>query len=85
MSANALSTPTESSAAWASPVFDGHRAYIRCANDHCIPDFVQDGMMVGTGVDWDVYRFDASHSPFLSQPEKLAETIVGLAKNWMMA
>lgn len=32
-----------------------------------------------TGVEWDVHNFEASHSQFLSQPEKLAEAIVGLA------
>jgi hypothetical protein len=28
-----------------------------------------------TGVHVDMYRINASHSPFLSQPEKLAEVI----------
>jgi hypothetical protein len=41
-------------------------------------------MLAGTGVDWDVYRFDTSHNPFLSQPEKLDGTILGLAKKWVV-
>lgn len=82
MSANALSTPTGTNGAWADTAFEDRRAYIRCADDRAIPSFAQDGMMAGTGVEWDVHNFETSHSPFLSQPQQLAETIVGLAKKW---
>jgi hypothetical protein len=82
MSANALFTPTETSAAWADSSFQDRRAYVRCADDRTIPSFAQDGMLAGTGVEWDVHSFETNHSPFLSQPKKLADTIVGLANKW---
>lgn len=65
MSVNALSTPTETEAAWSNPGYQARRVYIRYADDRCIPHFAQDGMMAMTGVEWDVYSFDTSRSPFL--------------------
>jgi len=67
---------------WANPEFDGCRAYVRTALDHCIPPAAQDGMMAASGVIWDVHPFNTSHSPFLSEPGPLSQTIISLAKAW---
>lgn len=39
-------------------------------------------MVEATGVKWDVYRLDTSHSPFLSAPKQLASIIMELAEKW---
>jgi hypothetical protein len=81
MSHSALTTPA-GPPGWADPGFSGRLAYIRTSKDNAIPDFAQDGMMAGSGVTWDVHRFDTGHSPFLSQPDALSKTILGLAEAW---
>jgi len=81
MSTLALSTGA-GAPGWANPGFQGRLAYVRTGLDQCIPDFAQDGMMAGSGVKWDVKPFNTSHSPFLSQPKQLSETIDALAKGW---
>ncbi|KJZ76530.1 hypothetical protein HIM_04259 [Hirsutella minnesotensis 3608] len=52
--------------------------YIICEQDQAIPAFVQD-MMVGKveqqGISVKQYRIAASHSPFLSVPEKLVDIV----------
>ena len=81
MSQVALSTPA-GPAGWADPGFKDRLAYIRAGKDQCIPAFAQDGMMLATGVAWDVHEFETGHSPFLSQPEQLSKTITALAEKW---
>ena len=81
-SENSLSSPTKPTA-WANPVYNNRRAYIRALQDRALPVQAQTGMLAGCGVEWDVRDFDAGHSPFLSQPERLAATVVELAEEWM--
>jgi len=81
MSMTALSTGA-SAPGWANLGYQGRLAYVRTALDNCIPASAQDSMMEKSGVTWDVHAFDASHSPFLSQPQALAQTIVSLAESW---
>jgi len=53
-------------------------SYVVCEGDRtCLPEW-QAAMLANAekqGVHVDTYRINASHSPFLSQPEKLAEVI----------
>ncbi|KAF4468475.1 alpha beta hydrolase family domain-containing [Fusarium albosuccineum] len=52
--------------------------YIICENDQALPGFVQE-MMIGKveaeGIGVKQYRLPASHSPFLSMPDKVAEIV----------
>jgi pimeloyl-ACP methyl ester carboxylesterase len=48
--------------------------YVICSNDNAIPVFAQEAMSTRAGR---VERLDASHSPFLSRPDELAEIILG--------
>jgi hypothetical protein len=82
LSGASLSTLTESNPAWAHSSFDGRRVYIRCGDDHGMPRVAQDAVVAESGVTWDIHHFNTSHSPFLSQPAQLADTIVRLAKTW---
>lgn len=46
--------------------------YIACTQDQAIPYFAQQAMSARAGT---VHTLESSHSPFLSQPQKLAELI----------
>ncbi|KAJ6441613.1 G-protein coupled receptor [Purpureocillium lavendulum] len=53
--------------------------YITCEDDQAIPAAVQDGMVDKVeqqGIKVRKYRLPASHSPFLSMPEKLVDIVV---------
>ncbi|MCJ1393890.1 hypothetical protein MMC18_006766 [Xylographa bjoerkii] len=80
-SENVLSTPT-STQAWGDAYYNGRRAYVNTLLDQCIPSVVQEGMLAGSAVTWDVHHFNTSHSPFLSQPEQLSQTLISLAQKW---
>ena len=76
----AQTVATVSKEAWRSiPV-----TYLVCENDHALPSFVQK-MLVGkveeAGVKVDVETCSASHSPFLSMPDKVVEVIERAAKS----
>ncbi|MCJ1311313.1 hypothetical protein MMC25_004984 [Agyrium rufum] len=70
---------------YADPSYNGRRAYIRTADDQAIPAFGQDAMVQASGVEWITKKFDTSHSPFLSKPKELAETLVSLAADFEKA
>ncbi|MCJ1437685.1 hypothetical protein MMC27_007072 [Xylographa pallens] len=80
-SENVLSTPTGTQA-WAEACYDGRRAYAHTLLDQCIPSVAQSGMLAASAVAWDVHSFDTSHSPFLSQPAQLSQTLISLARKW---
>ena len=48
--------------------------YVICERDNAIPVFAQEAMAARAGR---VERLDASHSPFLSRPDELAQIILG--------
>ncbi|EEU35172.1 uncharacterized protein NECHADRAFT_97604 [Fusarium vanettenii 77-13-4] len=53
--------------------------YIVCENDQALPGFVQDMMIAKAeeqGVSVRQYRLQASHSPFLSMPDKVSEIVM---------
>ncbi|KAJ4308310.1 hypothetical protein N0V84_012173 [Fusarium piperis] len=53
--------------------------YIVCENDQALPGFVQDMMIAkveAQGIAVKQYRLQASHSPFLSMPDKVAEIVM---------
>ena len=49
--------------------------YLFCEKDQAIPLGVQQAMVQGTGMNFDTETLDASHSPFLSMPEKVAAAV----------
>lgn len=60
--------------------------YILCEEDKAIPFQLQQGIAASLGSDATTFTIEASHSPFLSTPDKLAEGIelavsVGLEKS----
>ncbi len=65
--------------AWADAAYSGRCAYLRCSKDAAIPGFLQDLMMNGSGVDWLVYTFETSHSPFLKCPSDVTHCLMTLA------
>jgi pimeloyl-ACP methyl ester carboxylesterase len=53
------------------------RSYILCTQDRAISPATQRAMIASVGVDR-VVEMDSSHSPFISQPERLAALLVDL-------
>jgi pimeloyl-ACP methyl ester carboxylesterase len=53
------------------------RSYILCTQDRAISPATQRAMIASVGVDR-VIEMDSSHSPFISQPERLAATLTDL-------
>jgi pimeloyl-ACP methyl ester carboxylesterase len=53
------------------------RSYILCTQDRAISPAQQRAMIAAVGVDR-VVEMDSSHSPFISQPERLAALLIGL-------
>jgi len=53
------------------------RSYILCAQDRAISPTTQRAMIASVGVDR-VIELESSHSPFISQPERLAAILVDL-------
>lgn len=49
--------------------------YLYCEKDNAIPIHAQKGMVESSGVNWKTETLDASHSPFLSFPEEMANSI----------
>ena len=63
--------------AWNSPDFKGHLAYVVCTDDKAIPREAQEGMIKGSGMDWEVREMHSSHNaPFLSREKETAEIIM---------
>ncbi|MCJ1358656.1 MAG: hypothetical protein MMC33_008656 [Icmadophila ericetorum] len=68
---------------YSHPAYDhGCRVYIRTAQDAALPVFVQDMMIEASACEWDVRRFETSHSPFLSVTGELRDVLVGCAEEW---
>ena len=59
------------------------RYYIRCTQDRAIPlagqDFMIDAVDAALGGETQVMTLDSSHSPFLSQPQTLADSLARIA------
>jgi hypothetical protein len=49
--------------------------YLYCLQDQAIPIEAQRGMVAESGVQFRTETFDASHSPFLSMPDKVAAAV----------
>ncbi|KAF9880364.1 hypothetical protein CkaCkLH20_02318 [Colletotrichum karsti] len=55
--------------------------YIICDNDKALPSFVQEMMIKNVeeqGIDVSKFRLPASHSPFLSMPERVADIVMSV-------
>jgi hypothetical protein len=66
--------------AWSDSVYDGRRSYFIALQDQAIPSFVQEMMIKGSGVDWNVKSFESGHSPFLSHPTELGNWVIEQAE-----
>ncbi|KAF1956051.1 alpha/beta-hydrolase [Byssothecium circinans] len=78
----ALSSPS-GPPAWSDAAFDGKRAYIQTEQDHTIPFVAQDAMVTYSGVQWDVVKLNAGHSPFLSHTKEVTDFVVAKAKAYV--
>ncbi len=61
--------------AWALKYYDNRRAYVNTLLDKALLPDVQETLLRGTGVKWEVQPFFTGHSPFLSQPRALSAYI----------
>lgn len=64
---------------WSKSDYEGCMAYVRCTQDVVVPIALQDFMLQQSGANWTIITMDTSHSPFLSRPAELSETIASLA------
>lgn len=69
-------------ASWSDEAFRGRFAYVITLQDQCIPPQLQHMMLDLSGADWIKKEIDAGHSPQVSQPEKLVEIVLELAKGF---
>ncbi len=81
-SLNAFETPA-GAPAWAEPIFQGRRAYIRTIDDQCNPLFLQEAWLKKSGVEWEILDLKSSHCPFITQTETVAALCADLFPNWM--
>ena len=65
----AIATP-QSAAAWQ----ETPSTYVICEQDRAVPPPAQEAMSARAGT---VHRLSASHSPFLSRPDEVAEIVLG--------
>ena len=65
---------------WADSVYTGCMAYVHCTRDATVIPEMQDLMVRMSGGKWTIVTMNTGHSPFLSRPAEMAETIVSLAK-----
>lgn len=52
--------------------------------DNFVLPATQDVVMNATGVKWDVQVFNTSHSVYMKEPKRLAETVRDLARGWVV-
>ena len=61
---------------WSDSGYDGRRSYLQTSLDEAVALADQQRMIAWSMVEWDVTTFKTGHSPFLTQPQQLA--------NWIM-
>ena len=69
-------------ASWCTEGFAGRCAFIHTKDDRAVPYLVQKMLIEGSGTNWITKEINTSHSPQLSQPEKLTSMIVELANQF---
>ena len=62
--------------------WNGRCAYVRTLQDRCVPFDIQNHLLQSSGKEWITKDIDSGHCAQLSQPKKLASTIVELAKHF---
>lgn len=77
----AFSSPITRSA-WADPVLDGRRAFLKCTQDQAIPPLLQDMFVERSGVQWLVRDLEASHGAPVSKSEEVVRLISEIWKLW---
>lgn len=65
---------------WADSAYTGCMTYVRCTKDATVLPEMQDLVVKMSGGKWTIVTMETSHSPFLSRPAEMAETIVSSAK-----
>ncbi|KAG8528232.1 uncharacterized protein KY384_007149 [Bacidia gigantensis] len=63
------------SASYQDEAYQGRRVYLHTSQDQALPLSVQNSLVSGSGVSWKEMTLHTSHSPFLSEPEKLADIV----------
>jgi hypothetical protein len=69
-------------ASWDTESFKGRIAYVKTVNDRAVPYEAQSPMLQATEQEWITRDMQTSHSPQLAAPEKLADILVELAKQF---
>ena len=73
----ALETPAPAPG-WAEKAFEGKLAFLKCTKDAALPPSVQDMFVQRSRLKWIVEEVKASHTAYVSQPEK----VVGMLVQW---
>lgn len=63
--------------------YDNRRVYLHTNQDQALPPFAQDAYVAGSGTEWQVRKLDTSHSPFFSEPDKLAGLVIEYAQAFL--
>ena len=63
--------------------YDNRRIYLHTNQDQALPPSIQDAFVAGSGAVWKVLKLDTSHSPFLSQPRRLAALLITNTKDFI--
>lgn len=69
-------------ASWNTDAFKGRIAYIKTVNDKAIPYEAQSMMLQASGQEWITRDIETSHSAQLAAPERLADILVEVAKQF---
>ena len=63
--------------------YDNRRIYLHTTQDQALPPSAQDAFVAGSGAVWKVLKLDTSHSPFLSEPGRLAVLLIANTKDFI--
>ncbi|OKL63244.1 hypothetical protein UA08_01842 [Talaromyces atroroseus] len=69
-------------ASWNTEAFKGRIAYIKTVNDAAVPYQAQSMMLQASGQEWITRDIETGHSAQLAAPEKLAEMLLEIAKQF---
>lgn len=67
---------------WEDRELDGKRVYILTKLDQTFPPGVQDMLVRGSGVGWDIKEVEAGHCGFIAGAQEVAGVIVEAARRW---
>lgn len=53
-----------------------------CMKDMAVPPPVQEMVIKGTGLEWNVKRIESGHCPMISRPAELAKMLIEVAEEF---